>query len=88
METKYNVGEKVYFEATIKSIEVLPSKRIMYRVKEWPEFLFSEDVLFQNGQPLQHIANTLERIEKKLPEKNDVRIPALIGDEKIDEFTL
>lgn len=88
METKFDVGEEVYFKATIKSIEVYPNGKIAYKIKEWPDFLFAEDELLESGEPLQHIANTLERIEKKIPITSCAQIPVLIGKEKVDEISL
>ena len=68
MKTKYDVGEKVFFKGTINKIEVFPCGKTAYRFMEYPDILFTEEKIIENAEPLQHIANTLERIEKKLQE--------------------
>lgn len=63
MDTKYSMGDSIYFRGTINKIEIYPYKRIAYRVREWPEFLFLEDSLSETVLD----ANNAER--KKLQEK-------------------
>lgn len=88
MKTKFNVGEKVYFKATINRIEVYPNGKIAYKIKEWPDFLFMEGDLIENSDPLQHIADALERIEGKMPEANSAHIPIAIGNNLVETISM
>lgn len=52
METKFNVGEEVYFKGTIENITILPSGRIIYKIKEHGDIVFSEERLIKIDAPI------------------------------------
>ncbi|MBR2257639.1 MAG: hypothetical protein IJ899_09995 [Blautia sp.] len=78
MKTKYDVGEKVFFKGTVKKIEVFPNGKTAYRLSEYPEILITEEKIIENTEPLQHIADTLERIDEKLEIIDVARISDLL----------